>query len=171
MSVRFVCQVSSTFNRISLPLSLCLYLSKSETFLVKFLSFEVFCTPTPVCSTCRTKFPMSTLKRFISAKPKARVKPNTGTRPTPTVGSWTDPAPKTCSSANCFYCISSVLIQFKWHMQCQPVWTSFGTMFVWGEGGEIKLEWLTKTWVCRQWNFSSICLSPSFTVELLYNTV
>ncbi|KAH9821046.1 TFIIH subunit Tfb4/p34 [Melampsora americana] len=36
---------------------------------------SIFCSPTPVCSTCRTKFPMSTLKRFIAAKPRAKAKP------------------------------------------------------------------------------------------------
>lgn len=39
---------------------------------------SIFCSPTPVCSTCRTKFPMSTLKRFIAAKPKAKAKPPNG---------------------------------------------------------------------------------------------
>ncbi|POW12390.1 hypothetical protein PSHT_08121 [Puccinia striiformis] len=40
---------------------------------------HLFCTPTPVCSTCRTKFPMSTLKRFLMEKPKTRTKSANGT--------------------------------------------------------------------------------------------
>ncbi|OAV98580.1 hypothetical protein PTTG_01790 [Puccinia triticina 1-1 BBBD Race 1] len=40
---------------------------------------SIFCTPTPVCSTCRTKFPMSSLKRFLMEKPKARTKSANGT--------------------------------------------------------------------------------------------
>ncbi|KAI9622183.1 hypothetical protein H4Q26_015217 [Puccinia striiformis f. sp. tritici PST-130] len=40
---------------------------------------SIFCTPTPVCSTCRTKFPMSTLKRFLMEKPKTRTKSANGT--------------------------------------------------------------------------------------------
>ncbi|KAA1069716.1 RNA polymerase II transcription factor B subunit 4 [Puccinia graminis f. sp. tritici] len=39
---------------------------------------SIFCTPTPVCSTCRTKFPMSTLKRFLMEKPKTRTKSANG---------------------------------------------------------------------------------------------
>ncbi|PLW55009.1 hypothetical protein PCANC_02531 [Puccinia coronata f. sp. avenae] len=35
---------------------------------------SIFCNPTPVCSTCRTKFPMSTLRRFLMEKPKAKNK-------------------------------------------------------------------------------------------------
>ncbi|MBW0541778.1 hypothetical protein O181_081493 [Austropuccinia psidii MF-1] len=39
---------------------------------------SIFCSPIPVCSTCRTKFPMSTLKRFIVPKSKARMKSANG---------------------------------------------------------------------------------------------
>ncbi|EGG01701.1 uncharacterized protein MELLADRAFT_110826 [Melampsora larici-populina 98AG31] len=35
---------------------------------------SIFCTPIPVCSTCRTKFPMSTLKRLMATKPKVKAK-------------------------------------------------------------------------------------------------
>lgn len=33
---------------------------------------SIFCAPTPVCSTCRTKFPMATLKRFAIARPRPK---------------------------------------------------------------------------------------------------
>lgn len=44
---------------------------------------SIFCTPTPVCSTCRTKFPMSTLKRFLMEKPKPRTKSANGSVSSP----------------------------------------------------------------------------------------
>ncbi|KNZ45855.1 hypothetical protein VP01_773g6 [Puccinia sorghi] len=44
---------------------------------------SIFCTPTPVCSTCRTKFPMSTLKRFLMEKPKLRTKSANGSVSSP----------------------------------------------------------------------------------------
>lgn len=37
---------------------------------------SIFCAPIPVCSTCRTKFPMATLKRFAGLKPKTKSKSN-----------------------------------------------------------------------------------------------
>ncbi|KAG0145160.1 hypothetical protein CROQUDRAFT_64141 [Cronartium quercuum f. sp. fusiforme G11] len=56
---------------------------------------SIFCAPTPVCSTCRTKFPMSTLKRFIAAKPKPRTKASNGSVAGARNGSRTPSAPGT----------------------------------------------------------------------------
>ncbi|GAA5930775.1 TFIIH/NER complex subunit TFB4 [Sporobolomyces koalae] len=43
---------------------------------------SIFCSPLPVCTTCRTKFPMSTLKRLgFGAKPKPKPKPKVSRPP------------------------------------------------------------------------------------------
>ncbi|BGP19818.1 hypothetical protein JCM10213_003127 [Rhodosporidiobolus nylandii] len=73
---------------------------------------SIFCSPLPVCSTCRTKFPMSTLKRLGfgarppgapstpgagMARPKKRKVPPTGT---PADGARPSPGPPTPGSAS-----------------------------------------------------------------------
>ncbi|KAF9010522.1 transcription factor Tfb4-domain-containing protein [Cyathus striatus] len=48
---------------------------------------SIFCQPVPVCSTCRTKFPMKTLQRLNASRlnqpPSSRPSPATTPRPTP----------------------------------------------------------------------------------------
>ncbi|KAK7053466.1 RNA polymerase II transcription factor B subunit 4 [Paramarasmius palmivorus] len=49
---------------------------------------SIFCQPVPVCSTCRTKFPIKTLQRLNSSRPPTSTRPSTPAslpRSTPTV--------------------------------------------------------------------------------------
>ncbi|KNZ72916.1 RNA polymerase II transcription factor B subunit 4 [Termitomyces sp. J132] len=57
---------------------------------------SIFCQPVPVCSTCRTKFPMKTLQRLNASRPMANSTPSRPssttpqTRPAPTPGPTTN---------------------------------------------------------------------------------
>ncbi|KAF9529184.1 transcription factor Tfb4-domain-containing protein [Crepidotus variabilis] len=44
---------------------------------------SIFCQPTPVCSTCRTKFPIKTLQRLNASRPLTISSANNSARPTP----------------------------------------------------------------------------------------